>query len=88
MLWTKTSDPPSLRDGGLGHDALSLYLANGGQRTDEVVRAHLRHALLALGEFKKFFERKLSGLYKSLYFSTTTSIGYCEARGLHALFLR
>lgn len=57
LLGTETPNPSGLGDRRVVHDPFGLHLADGRQRTDEVVGAHLRHALLTGREFEKFLER-------------------------------
>src|SRR5580700_6438758 len=56
LFGTETPDPPGLGDRRVVNDSFSLHLADGGQRADEVVGAHLGHALLSGGEVEEFLE--------------------------------
>jgi len=47
LLRTEAPDPPGLGDRRVVHNSFGLHFADGGKCTDEVVGAHLRHALFA-----------------------------------------
>jgi hypothetical protein len=51
------------------------------------VGAHLRDALLAIGQVEQLIQGEVAGLDETLDFGTTTTIGDGETRGLDALIL-
>jgi hypothetical protein len=76
LLRSETPDPAGLGDRRVVHDSFGLHLTDGGQCADEVVGAHLGHALLARGQFEEFLEGELAGLDLSFHFSASTTIRY------------
>src|SRR5580700_1184402 len=57
LFRSESPDPAGLGDRRVVHDSFGLHLADCRQGADEVVGAHLGHALLARGQFEELFER-------------------------------
>ena len=60
----------------------------GGQGADQVVRAHLGHALLVRGEREELLEGQLTRLHHALHFGAPATVRHRQSRSFHALFLR
>src|ERR1700689_4348291 len=88
LLGTESPDPAGLGDGRVVHDSFGLHLADGGQRADEVVGAHLGHALFARGQVEELLERQLARLHLALHFGPSTTVRHRQTRRLNSLFLR
>src|SRR5580704_3158893 len=76
LLRPETPDPAGLGDRRVVHDSFGLHFSDRRERADEVVGAHLGHALLACRQLEELFQRQLARLHLSLHLGASSTIRY------------
>jgi hypothetical protein len=87
LTGAKTSDSSRLGDLGMLHYARCLDLTNRGERTNQVVRPHLRDTLFLFGQREDLLKGEFATLHELFDFGTTTTIRHGHPGGGDSLLL-